>query len=153
PPAAPPPRLALLPDLAPRPASPPPAPRLFAGPPGGRKTAVDDGPPDPGERGLYGHWVLEPVLVNTGNRCGESRISGVIDLKERLTEGTFRGTLRTRIDWTLCPSEGALYHVEMRISGGEVFLVGAEGFTDHGVIGNGLMLLRDSYGTSIWRKR
>lgn len=152
-PEGPPQRLALAPGLGPPPAAPREAPRSLPAPPQATRTAAGEGPPNPADKGVFGHWVLEPVRVNAGHRCGESRISGVIDLKEKVAAGRFRGTLRTRIDWALCPPEGALYHVEMRVSGDEVLLVGAEGFTDHGVIGNGVMMLRDSYGTSVWLKR
>jgi len=73
-------------------------------------------------------------------------------LTERIAEGHYRGTLRNRVVWASCPPTGALYDVEMRITGSIVEMIGAN-FTDRGVIRGNLMMLEDSYGRSVWRKR
>jgi hypothetical protein len=113
--------------------------------------ADDDAAPPPPKKGL-GLWVLEPVTVNLRHRCGLARLTGVIELKERTPDGHYRGTMRTRIAWASCPPEGALRDVELRIKGRQVEMVGA-GFVDRGVIGLDTMLLEDSFGRSVWRKR
>jgi hypothetical protein len=148
-----------LPPTSTPPASPkPPAPPLAAAPetesaPGGRKVdAEDEAPPKPQAGKIHGYWVLDPLTANLRHRCGLARISGVIQLKEAVAEGHYRGTLRTRIGWSDCAPEGVLYQVELRISGTEVVLYG-QGFADRGVIKDGVMILEDSYGRSIWRKR
>jgi hypothetical protein len=151
-----PPRLALMrdrpPDLGPPPGTPRPAPRQVPKLAPATKVAVSDGLPD--KPGRYGHWELEPVLVNLDNRhCGEARLSGSLDLRERIGAGLYRGVIETRIVWAQCPPEGTRRHLEMRVANGEVSLIGDDGFVDHGVIGKGLMLLKDAYGESIWIKR
>jgi hypothetical protein len=151
-PLAPPPEIALL-EMRPPSAVPslPPEPRPI--PSGGQKLAVDDDAVPPPDAKGVGRWVLEPLTVNYGHRCGAAHLTAVIELTERVAEGRYRGTMRTRIGWDRCPPEGVLYHVEMRIAGDVVTLIGAEGFTDRGVIRGGLMLLQDAYGRSVWKKR
>jgi hypothetical protein len=113
--------------------------------------ADDDAPPPVVKNGL-GYWVLEPVTVDLRHRCGIARITGVLELKQRLAEGRYRGTMRTRIDWAACPAEGVLRQVELRIKVAEVEMVG-NGFVDRGVIGTNTMLLEDAFGRSVWKKR
>jgi hypothetical protein len=151
-PASPPPAPSSLPE-AKLPAAPPPLPA--EPPPPGLKVDADDDaapPPNPGKNEL-GYWVLEPVTVNLGHKCGLARLSGALELKQKVSEGVYRGTLRTRIAWTSCPPEGVLRQVELRIRGGEVEMVGTGGFVDRGVIGQKTMLLEDSFGRSVWKKR
>jgi hypothetical protein len=148
PPAAPP--EASLPPIPP----PPPDAQRPAGPPDGLKVDADvEEVPPPGERKALGHWVLEPLTVNLRARCGIARISGVLELTERIAEGRYRGTIRTRIAWASCPAEGALHNVELRINGGDVEMRGANGSIDRGVIRANTMMLEDAYGRSVWRKR
>ena len=127
----------------------PPRPQ---GPEEGQKVDADEVPP-PGDKAGLGYWVLDPLTANLGHRCGLARITGVLELKQRLAEGRYRGTMRTRIGWALCPAEGVVHQVELRIDRGEVQMIGANGFVDRGVIGTNTMLLEDRYGRSIWKKR
>jgi hypothetical protein len=157
PPAAPPPAPALPPSLPPEASLapvPPPAPEAQQpqGPADGLKVGADEVPP-PGERKALGYWVLEPLTVNLRARCGLARITGVLELTERIAEGRYRGTIRTRIAWASCPAEGALHNVELRINGGDVEMRGANGSIDRGVIRANTMMLEDAYGRSVWRKR
>lgn len=149
---APPPSPSFLPE-AKLPAAPPPAPAAPPPQPGLKVDADDDSapPPNAGKNEL-GYWVLEPVTVNLGHKCGLARLSGVLELKEKVAEGIYRGTMRTRIAWANCPAEGVLRQVELRIRGVEVEMVGT-GFVDRGVIGQKTMLLEDSFGRSVWKKR
>jgi hypothetical protein len=133
------------------PPAPPPTPEATPLRPGTKVDADDDAPP-PLNRNAFGHWVLEPVTVNLGHKCGLARITGVLELKERVAEGRYRGTMRTRIAWTVCPAEGVVREVELRIKGGEVEMVGS-GFIDRGVIGANTMMLEDAFGRSVWKKR
>jgi len=150
PPPAPPPE-ASLPPIPP----PPPDTQRPAGPPDGLKVDADveDVPPPPGDRKALGYWVLEPLTVNLRARCGIARITGVLELTERIAAGRYRGTIRTRIAWASCPAEGALHTVELRINGGDVEMRGANGSIDRGVIRADAMMLEDAYGRSVWRKR
>jgi hypothetical protein len=142
-------------ELEPRaPSSPraaPPAPN--PGPNGGQIVSADDdtAPPDP--KKVVGYWVLDPLTVDLRNNCGLARITATMVLTERIAEGRYRGTLRNRIAWAACAPSGALYHVELRIRGSVAEMVGAEGFTDRGVIRGNVMMLEDAYGRSVWRKR
>ncbi len=133
----------------------PPVPEAAApkGPAEGLKVDADAAPPPPGERRALGYWVLEPLTLNLGGRCGLARITGVLELRERVAGGRFRGTIHTQIAWAKCPAEGALHAVELRINGGVVTMIGANGSVDRGVISANLMLLEDAYGRSVWKKR
>lgn len=133
------------------PATPPPLPDTAQPRPGTKVDADDDAAPPPTKKGL-GYWVLEPVTVNLRHPCGLARLTGVIELKEQTPEGHYRGTMRTRIAWASCPPEGVLRDVEIRIRGRQVEMVGT-GFVDRGVMGQNTMLLEDSFGRSVWRKR
>lgn len=149
-PAGPPP-----PSLVPEarlPPAPPPEPEAPQLRPGTKVDADDDAPP-PLKRNDLGHWVLEPVTVNLGHKCGLARITGVLELKERVADGRYRGTMRTRIAWSACPPEGVLREVELRISGGEVEMINSGSIIDRGVIGKNTMLLEDRFGRSVWKKR
>jgi hypothetical protein len=128
----------------------PEAPKLKSGT---KVDADDDAAPPPVIKNGLGYWVLEPVTVDLRHPCGLARISGVLELKERLAEGRYRGTMRTRIAWSACPPEGVLRQVELRIRGGEVEMIGTGGFVDRGVIGQKTMLLEDAFGRSVWKKR
>jgi hypothetical protein len=145
---APPPPEAGLPPV------PPPVPDAVRpnGPPQGLKLDADEAPP-PGERRAVGYWVLEPLTADLRSRCGLARITGVLELREQLGEGRYRGLIRTRIAWTHCPAEGAVHAVELRIKGGEVQMIGADGFVDRGAVSGNTMMLEDAYGRSVWKKR
>src|SRR5262245_2893035 len=136
-----------LPEAPPRTLAPPPTPPAWTGfeprvlpephalpepprpqgPAAGLKVDADEIPPPSDKKGL-GYWVLEPLVVNLRHPCGLANISGVLELQQRLAEGRYRGTMRTRITWSACPPEGVVHQVELRIKGGEVELVGASGF-------------------------
>jgi hypothetical protein len=149
-PASPPPPPTLPPEAR-LPPAPPPIPQPPQAQPGTKVDADDDAVPPLPKKGL-GYWVLEPVTVNLGHKCGLARLTGVIELKEEIGEGRYRGTMRTRIGWSACPPEGALRNVELRIKGSEVEMIGS-GFVDRGVIRANTMLLEDAYGRSVWKKR
>ena len=163
PPAPAPPR----PPPALAPAPPPPAPEASLppvpppipeaeqpkGPAGGLKVDADEVPPPPGERKALAYWVLEPLTANLRSRCGVARISGVLELRERVAEGRYRGLIRTRIAWARCPAEGAVHAVELRIKDGEVEMIGAGGSIDRGALRGNTMMLEDAYGRSVWKKR
>lgn len=151
PPRAPPQFAELEPRAPPPPQPAPPAPK--PGPSGGQIVAADDdaAPPDP--KKVVGYWVLDPLTVDLRSRCGLARITATMVLTERIAEGRYRGTLRNRIVWAACEPSGALYHVELRITGSVAEMIGAEGFTDRGVIRGNVMMLEDAYGRSVWRKR
>ena len=150
PPSPAPPPEASLPPVPP----PPPAPATPSAPDAGLKVDADaEEVPPPGDRKAISHWVLEPLVVNLRSKCGLARITGVLELTERIAEGRFRGTMRTRIAWASCAPEGVVYNVELRIRNGEVEMIGNSGFVDRGVIRANMMLLEDAYGRSVWRKR
>jgi len=136
------------------PPEPPPIPDAPRpqGPSGGLKVDADV-VPAPGQKNGLGYWVLEPLTVNLGHRCGIAHITGSLELKERIGEGRYRGTMHTSIAWAKCPPEGVLHAVELHIKDGEVEMIGADGFIDRGVIGKNTMLLEDRYGRSVWKKR
>lgn len=159
PPPQPPPAFAPAPPPPPPEASlppvPPPPPEAESpkGPPAGLKVDADEAPPPPSDRKAVGHWVLEPLTVDLRARCGLARITGVLELRERLAEGRYRGVIRTRIAWARCPAEGAVHAVELRIKDGEVQMIGAGGSIDRGVVRGNTMMLEDAYGRSVWKKR
>ncbi len=138
--------------VPPEPAKVPDVPAPKEGTPHGLKVDAEEIAP-PGDRAAYGHWILEPLTVNLGHRCGIARITGALDLNERVAEGRYRGIMRTRIAWASCPPEGVLHHIELRIRGNEVQMVGTSGFVDRGVIRNNTMMLEDAFGRSVWVKR
>ncbi|MDJ0950239.1 MAG: hypothetical protein QNJ94_15105 [Alphaproteobacteria bacterium] len=120
---------------------PPPAPRPV------RETAAA------AARKYIGEWVLEPLRVNYGHRCGAAKLTGRLRLTSQDRPGRFLGELRTTIVWARCPAEGARYQVLLSIKNGRVLMTGSGGFVDRGVIRDGVMRLTDSYGASVWRKR
>lgn len=149
-----PPQLAELPlhlGPAPRPAPEPGA--MTQGPIGGLRVEPEIvALPDERKKGVD-YWVLDPLTVDLRHECGLARVSAVIEITERLGEGRFRGTLRNTTRWTKCPPTETLHQVELRFAGNAATLVGAGGFIDRGVMQNGVMLLEDAYGRSVWRKR
>jgi hypothetical protein len=147
-PPAPPPEVSLPPV-------PPPIPEAERpkGPPAGLKVDADEAPPPPGERKAIAYWVLEPLTADLRSGCGLARITGVLELRERLAEGRYRGLIRTRIAWARCPAEGAVHAVELRIQGGAVQMIGADGSVDRGAVSGNTMMLEDAYGRSVWKKR
>lgn len=147
---------------APEPPAPPPEtvpPAAFPEPkpePPPQEAAVPPAPsPEPQHRdGFEGDWVLEPLALDYGHACGKARITGAIALDEELRPGVWRGTLRTTIDWSECPPEGTRYAIELRIGpGGAVTMTGSGGFVDRGTVDGDVMVLRDEYGKSVWRRR
>ena len=137
---APPPPEASLPPV------PPPIPEAGRpkGPAAGLKVDADEAPPPPGERTAIAYWVLEPLSVNLRARCGLARITGVLELREQIAEGRYRGIIRTRVAWANCPAEGAVHAVELRIKDGEVEMIGANGSVDRGAVRGNTMLLEDA---------
>jgi hypothetical protein len=143
------------PPVAGLPPVPPPIPEAERpkGPVEGLKVDADEAPPPPGERKAIGHWVLEPLTANLHSGCGLARITGVLELREQLAEGRYRGLIRTRIAWARCPAEGAVHAVELRIKDGAVQMIGADGSVDRGAVSGNTMMLEDAYGRSVWKKR
>ena len=89
---------------------------------------------------------------------GPQRLEVVIrDLCERGVrkgrEGNrFFGSLRTTIRWTRCPPEGAVYKIVLLIRGNRVVMLDAGGVLDSGLIQGNVMVLKDAYGRSVWRR-
>jgi len=98
-------------------------------------------------------WVLDPLRIDFRDGCGPAQVLATMTLDQRIADGHFRGTLRNNIRSARCKPTSSLYTVELRIVGDEVTMLGAGGFTDRGVTRNGVMLLEDAYGRSVWRKR
>jgi len=151
---APPPIPPMFAEREPRAPAPPPAapPAPKAGPNGGQIVSADDDSAPPDAKKVVGMWVLDPLTVDLRDRCGLARITATMVLTERIAEGHYRGTLRNRVVWASCAPTGALYGVELRITGSEAQMIGAN-FTDRGVIRGNVMMLEDAYGRSVWRKR
>ena len=103
------------------------------------------------QRKLVGRWILQPLEVNLKHRCGRASISGVIDLT-RKRGNRFYGSLRTTIRWARCPPEGAVYQIELLIRGDRVVMRDAGGVLDRGLIRGNIMVLKDAYGRSVWRR-
>jgi hypothetical protein len=152
------PQLALGPKpplLRPKP-SPPPKPKT-----GSLKVPPSLGavpPPNAKHRKLIGQWVLTPLTLDTGNRCGRQRVSGVMNLVGRRVrdggaEVQYLAEIRTTIQWERCRPEGALRKLVLIQRGEKVFLLDAQGVTDHGLMRGNVMILRDSFGDSIWHLR
>jgi len=114
-------------------------------PPPARKTAAAPR--------YIGEWVLDPLRVDVGHRCGSAKLTGRLRLTRAEGAGRFQGELRTSIFWARCPPEGARYQVLLSIRGNQALMTGSGGFVDRGVIRDGVMRLNDQYGTSVWRKR
>ncbi len=114
-------------------------------PPPARKTAAAPQ--------YIGEWVLDPLRVDYGHRCGSAKLTGRLRLTRAEGPNRFQGELRTSIFWARCPPEGARYQVLLSIRGNQALMTGSGGFVDRGVIGDGVMRLKDQYGTSVWRKR
>jgi len=105
------------------------------------------------------YWVLDPLRIDVRNGCGVLVITGTMALNERVSEGVYRGTIQTTTRTAQptrvprCAAQSSLYRVEVRFEGDDVSMLGAGGFSDRGVQRNGVMMLEDAYGRSIWRKR
>jgi hypothetical protein len=158
PPAAKEPQLALgpgLPVLRPKPA-PPPKPRT-----GSLKIPPDLGAvplPNAKRRKLVGQWILTPLTLNINHRCGKQRVTGVMNLvSRRVRDGgaeiQYLAEIRTTIQWERCRPEGALRKLVLIQRGDRVYLLDAQGVTDHGLMRGNVMILRDSLGDSIWHLR
>lgn len=116
-------------------------------PPGRQQAAL------PATSGYVGEWILDPLYVDYGHRCGSAKVRGRMRLTHESKAGRFEGVLRTTIVWALCPAEGARYQVLVSIRGDKVTMTGSGGFVDRGVIRDGVMRLNDAYGSSVWRRR
>ncbi len=103
------------------------------------------------QRKLVGRWILQPLRVNLKHRCGSAAISGVINLT-RKRGNRFFGSLRTTIRWAGCPPEGAVYQIVLVIRGDRVVMLDAGGVLDSGLIKGNIMILKDAYGRSVWRR-
>lgn len=122
-----------------------------------QEAARTDGAPDteapPQDRApLIGRWLLEPLSLNSGDRCGVALVTGRLDLTASSGPDGFSGVLHTRVRWAHCPTQSANYRVELRVTGNDVVLVGA-GFADRGTMSGDRMRLRDAYGVSVWRRQ
>jgi hypothetical protein len=99
------------------------------------------------------YWVLDPLRIDLRDGCGVAQVTATMTLSERIADGVYRGTVRNTIRSQRCKASGGLYVIELRIAGSEVTMIGAGGISDRGVMGNGVMMLEDAYGRSVWRKR
>lgn len=143
------------PALRPKPA-PPPKPKS-----GSLKVPPQLGGvplPKTKRRKLLGQWVLTPLTLNTGHRCGKQRVTGTMNLVNRRVRGggaeiQYLAEIRTTIRWERCRPEGALRRLVLVRRGDRVFLLDAQGVLDHGLMRGNLMVLRDPLGDSFWRKR
>jgi len=142
----------------PAPEPPPPekvAPEPMPKPEPPTQEAAKPPPDQPVYPGRFeGDWVLEPLKVDVGHRCGWATVTGAMRLEEKVGPGTWRGVLRTTIRWALCQPEGARYAITLRVDpDGTVTMTGSGGFVDRGVMEGDVMVLRDDYGRSVWRRR
>ena len=103
------------------------------------------------QRKLVGRWILQPLKVNLKHRCGKASPSGVINLTKK-RGNRFFGSLRTTIRWTRCPPEGAVHKIVLLIRGNRVVMLDAGGVLDSGLIQGNVMVLKDAYGRSVWRR-
>ena len=103
------------------------------------------------QRKLVGRWILQPLKVNLKHRCGKASLSGVINLTKK-RGNRFFGSLRTTIRWTRCPPEGAVHKIVLLIRGNRVVMLDAGGVLDSGLIQGNVMVLKDAYGRSVWRR-
>ena len=103
------------------------------------------------QRKLVGRWVLQPLKVNLKHRCGKASLAGVIELTKKLGNRFF-GTLRTTTRWARCPAEGTIYKVVLMIRGNRVVMRNSGGGVDRGLIRGNLMVLKDPYGQSVWKR-
>ena len=145
------PQLALGPKpplLRPKPPAPP-KPRL--GRSGLAVPPIGVPPPNAKRRKLAGRWLLVPLVVDVGHRCGKARVTGVM----RIANGkgsNFLAEIRTTIRWTLCPPGRSLYRGVLAIRGKRVILFNGTGISDRGFMQGNVMILRDKLGNSVWRK-
>jgi hypothetical protein len=100
---------------------------------------------------LFGHWVLDPLEVDLGQACGSERLTGTIRIVRRKGD-RYYALLRTTINWSLCEPQGVLRRIMLHIRNGRVTMYDGGGILDHGTIKDGVMVLRDAYGPSVWRK-
>lgn len=108
-------------------------------------------PPTGADEPLVGHWVLDPLQIDLGHACGSQRLSGTIRIVRRDGE-RYHAQLRTTIHWSLCQPQGVLRRIVLRIHDGHVTMYDGGGVLDRGTIKDGVMVLRDAYGASVWRK-
>ncbi len=146
------------PVLPPLPAPPiaapaPPEPEAAKREPPHSGTEVDeDAAPDLKDKTkVVGRWILDPLKLDAGHRCGTARLTAILHLTEE-KDGVFLGLLSRRIAWDRCKPETALYSVELRLEGASAVLTGRD-FRDQGRHENGVMYLTDAYGSSVWRKK
>jgi hypothetical protein len=114
--------------------------------------------PNAKQRKLLGQWVLTPLTLDTGHRCGKQRVTGTMNLIRRRVRGGGAeiqdlAEIRTTIRWERCRPEGALRKLVLLRRGDRVFLIDAQGVLDHGLMQGNLMVLRDPLGDSYWRRR
>ena len=114
--------------------------------------------PDAKKRHLLGQWVLRPLTLNTGHRCGTQRVVGTMTLTDRRvraggSEILYLAEIRTTIYWERCRPEGAINKLVLVRRGDRVFLLSGIGVLDKGLMEGRAMILSDSYGRSIWTRR
>lgn len=147
----------------PEPEPEPAAPEAPPGPDATLPAPKPEAPPKPpapereqaARRGEFeGDWVLQPLEIDLGHACGWATITGAIALEEEVRPGVYDGVLQTTIEWALCRPEGARYRIRLRVhDDGSVTMTGSGGFVDRGVMQDDVMILRDEYGKSVWRRR
>ena len=111
--------------------------------------------PDAKKRKLLGQWILRPLTLNTGHRCGTQRVTGTMTLTNRRVRGggsevLYLAEIRTTIHWERCRPEGVINKFGLLKRGNRVFLLTGLGVTDEGLVEGRVMFLDDSYGRSVW---
>ena len=142
------------PMLRPKPA-PPPKPKA-----GSLKVPPMDAVPHPDakKRNLLGQWVLRPLTLNTGHRCGTQRVTGTMNLTNRRVRGggsevLYLAEIRTTIHWERCRPEGVINKYGFLKRGNRVFLLSGLGVADEGLVEGRVMFLNDELGRSVWIRR
>lgn len=149
------PQLALAPKPPPLRPKPPAPPKPKLGGTGGkasfpRLAAVPA--PNAKRLKLVGQWVLDPLIVDTGHRCGRAQVTGIMNLAAA-RGGRYLAEIRTLIRWEHCAPGSSYYQGVLAIEGRRVVFYDRLGVLDRGIMLGDVMVLRDKLGNSTWRRR
>jgi len=114
--------------------------------------------PDAKKKLQVSKWVLDPLPLDVGNRCGKQLVTGTMTLvsdpaRANGNDIRYLAEIRTVVRWERCPPQRGLYTYVLLRRGTRVYLVDAAGLQDHGVMRGNLMVLRDEFGSATWRRQ
>lgn len=114
--------------------------------------------PDAKRRKFVSQWVLVPLTLNVGGRCGRQQVTGTLYLvSQRVLAGgaeiQYRAEMRTVHRSERCAPQGRLRYLYVIKRGDRVSLLDEQGVLDKGFMSKDVILIKDDYGSAMWRRR